>query len=266
MIQLTREIRFSIPAEPGALQHPILNSWGGWPTGGLGDPNLVLRCTLAGDLDPASGYLCNIQLIDEAVRQDVVAAATGRSGVLESYETLLAFAWQKLKTRFFSDCRLVQLTLHANPWIFWSRKASAESMIFLTQQFEFSAAHRLHNPQLSADENLALFGKCNNPHGHGHNYVVEVTVSAATGRSGQIAPETLQSVVKSCVIERLDHRHLNVEVEEFREVIPSVENIAIVIWDWLVDAIQQGNLTNVRVYETPKTWADFSGHATTHGS
>ncbi len=260
MIQLSREVRFSIPADPAALERPVLNSWAGWPPPRLGDPVLILRCTLAGTPDPASGYLCDIKTIDDAVREQVLAAAVGQTAILDSHESFLKFAWQQLKAWFLPDFQLVRLSLLASPWLSWSREASNDSMILLTQQFEFSASHRLHNPDLSAAENEALFGKCNNPHGHGHNYVVEVTVGAETGQQGQVAPEHLQSVVKTGVIDRLDHRNLNVEVEEFRELIPSVENISIVIWDWLADALLPARLSNVRVYETPKTWADFSGH------
>lgn len=134
-------------------------------------------------------------------------------------------------------------------------------MILLTQQFEFSAAHRLHNPDLSDDQNRKLFGKCNNPHGHGHNYLVDITIGiddSAYGDSINLVSE-LEATVRQHVIDRVDHRNLNVEIDEFASLNPTVENIAIVVWNWISNGRCPGILKNVRVYETPKTWADFSG-------
>ena len=128
----------------------------------------------------------------------------------------------------------------------------------VTQQFEFSATHRLHCNDLSDDENLKLFGKCNNPLGHGHNYVVEVTNRVEAGRQDVHVVEELETKVMSEVIDRFDHRHLNVEVEEFKNLNPTVENIAHVIWKLLDGKFSSSTLANVRVYETPKTWADYS--------
>lgn len=136
-------------------------------------------------------------------------------------------------------------------------------MIVLTRQYEFSAAHRLHNPQLSDAENRELFGKCNNPLGHGHNYVVEISI--LTGRDqptlsgGNSVTGALDERVRLHVIDRLDHKNLNEEIGEFRQLNPTVENIALVIWNWLGELPLPGKLKNVRVYETPKTWADHSG-------
>ena len=134
-------------------------------------------------------------------------------------------------------------------------------MVSLTQQFEFSAAHRLHCDEFSEQENRDVFGKCNNPEGHGHNYVVELTVGQPlSSPEGQvISLADLESTVKRLVIDRLDHKHLNRDVPEFAKLNPSVENIAIKIWEWLEPEIQQTKLQRVRIYETPKTWADYSG-------
>ena len=129
-------------------------------------------------------------------------------------------------------------------------------MVCLTQQFEFSAAHRLHCPELSDDENRKLFGKCNNPDGHGHNYVVEITIERDSAE--QIDLPQFESTVKKLVIDRLDHKHLNKNVDYFSQINPSVENIAIAIWTWLDGQFDAATLSNVRVYETPKTWADYS--------
>lgn len=136
-------------------------------------------------------------------------------------------------------------------------------MVTLTQQFEFSAAHRLHCPELSEAENRATFGKCNNPNGHGHNYIMEVTVSGRPDSRTQvlIPLPRLETLVRELVVDILDHTHLNQDTAQFRTVNPSVENIARVIWGMLDGRLSPATLANVRVYETPKTWADYAGES-----
>ena len=123
---------------------------------------------------------------------------------------------------------------------------------------EFSASHFYHNPNFSAEENRRVFGKCNNPHGHGHNYVLEVTVA------GEPDPETgmvldlkeLKDILQQEVVDRMDHRHLNYEVPELAGQIPTCENIAAVIWQLLEPRITKGKLDRVRLYESPDLYAD----------
>ena len=134
-------------------------------------------------------------------------------------------------------------------------------MVYLTQQFELSAAHRLHCPSLSDEQNRATFGKCNNPSGHGHNYLLEVTLAGRPDeRTGALLPlPRFEEIVKSQVIDVLDHKHLNADTAQFRDVNPSVENIARVIWGMLVGKLGQAALHRIRVWETPKTWAEYDG-------
>jgi 6-pyruvoyltetrahydropterin/6-carboxytetrahydropterin synthase len=131
-------------------------------------------------------------------------------------------------------------------------------MIRVTRKVEFSAAHFYHNPNFSAEENRRIFGKCSNPHGHGHNYVLEVTVA------GEPDPETgmvldlkeLKDILQKEVMDRMDHRHLNYEVPELAGQIPTCENIAAVIWGLLEPKITKGKLDRVRLYESPDLFAD----------
>src|SRR3989337_998924 len=104
-------------------------------------------------------------------------------------------------------------------------------MISLTRRAEFSASHYYHSPALSPEENLRLYGKCNNPHGHGHNYVFEVTVGGEIDpASGMVMDlKQLKEVISREVLTLLDHRFLNKEVPVFQHVIPTTENIAIEI-------------------------------------
>ena len=137
-------------------------------------------------------------------------------------------------------------------------------MVTVTQSFEFSAAHRLYCKHFSDEENRRVFGKCANPTGHGHNYVVEVGVAVSPDttnvRADALPPiDEIERVVKERVINPFDHKHLNIDCEEFAELNPSVENITRVIWSKLEQAFAPARLACVRLYETPKTWAEYCG-------
>ncbi|HEV3253758.1 MAG TPA: 6-carboxytetrahydropterin synthase [Candidatus Acidoferrales bacterium] len=131
-------------------------------------------------------------------------------------------------------------------------------MIRVTRKLEFSAAHYYHNPSMSAEENRRVFGKCNNPHGHGHNYVLEVTVAGepdpATGMVLDL--KELKEILQQEIVERFDHRFLNYEVPELAGQIPTCEVVAGAIWNLLEPRITKGRLDRVRLYESPDLFAD----------
>ena len=134
-------------------------------------------------------------------------------------------------------------------------------MIRLSQHFEFCAAHRLHNPAMSDDENRKTYGKCNNPHGHGHNYQLQVTLQGTPDARGVLIDiPKFEQVVAETIIEPLDHKNLNTEVREFQGVIPSVENIARIIHGLLKPKLEalRVSLASVTVWETAKTWCEYS--------
>jgi len=134
-------------------------------------------------------------------------------------------------------------------------------MILLTRRAEFSASHYYWNDAWSAEENAAHFGKCANRNGHGHNYTLEVTVA------GEVDPTTgfvvdlkqLKDVMEREVLAAYDHRHLNLEVPEFRRSIPTTENLAVAIWRRLEGKIATAKLHRVRVYEMPDLFAEYYG-------
>jgi len=134
-------------------------------------------------------------------------------------------------------------------------------MIYLTRKCEFSASHYYHNPELSAEENRRLFGKCNNPNGHGHNYTLEVTVKGDIDpKSGFVVDlKDLKEILNREVIDAFDHRFLNREVPEFAAQIPTTENLAISIWQRLEPKLQVARLHRVRVYETVDLFVDYYG-------
>ena len=136
-------------------------------------------------------------------------------------------------------------------------------MVYLTRKAEFSASHYYHNPAFTAEENRRIFGKCNNPNGHGHNYTLEVTVKGHVDRqSGFVVDlKQLKEIMNREVLDALDHRFLNKEVAEFEKIIPTTENLAIAIWNRLKPKLRVAELHRVRVYETPDLFVDFYGEA-----
>lgn len=134
-------------------------------------------------------------------------------------------------------------------------------MIHVTRRAEFSASHYYHNPELSPEENRRIFGKCNNPHGHGHNYALEVTVA------GDVNPTTgmvldlkdLKKLLEEEVLEVMDHKFLNMDVPVFAKKIPTTENIAVEIWNLIAPKLSFGRLHRIRLYETSDLYVDYYG-------
>lgn len=268
MIRLTREVRFSVDRDWAGrigFSRPVTNSWAGWPSAVGLVPYLRLRVTVAGEPDPLSGYLCNIARLDRLLRERAIpyaAVQLQRRGWRVHAEQLLAAVWGQVEPRTPPGTALVRLELLATPYLRYAIERESSPMILLTQQFEFSAAHRLHCPELSDEENRRLFGRCNNPNGHGHNYLLDVTVAGEPdATTGTLIPlPRLEQIVQEFVIEPLDHKHLNHDTGQFHNLNPSVENIARVIWGLLAPHLPPSTrLHSVRVYETPKTWAEYSG-------
>jgi 6-pyruvoyltetrahydropterin/6-carboxytetrahydropterin synthase len=134
-------------------------------------------------------------------------------------------------------------------------------MIYITRRLEFCASHRLYNPEFSDDKNETTFGLCNNPNGHGHNYVLEVTVK------GEVDPQTgmvldlkaLKSIINEEIVSKVDHKNLNVDVDFLEGVIPTAENIAIHIWDILESKIESGTLHEVKLFESERNFVVYHG-------
>ncbi|WP_420239953.1 6-pyruvoyl trahydropterin synthase family protein [Telmatobacter bradus] len=137
-------------------------------------------------------------------------------------------------------------------------------MIELTRRATFAAAHYYWNEAWTAEQNAAVFGRCANRNGHGHNYTLEVTVA------GEPDPVTgfvvdlkwLKDVLEREVLDAWDHRHLNLETEDFRTTVPTTENIALAAWHRLQPAVSERvRLRRVRIYETPEIFAEYRGEA-----
>jgi 6-pyruvoyltetrahydropterin/6-carboxytetrahydropterin synthase len=134
-------------------------------------------------------------------------------------------------------------------------------MIFLTRKVEFSSAHYYWIDSWSKDENERVFGKCANRNGHGHNYTLEVTVAGEVDPiSGFVVDlKDVKEILEREVVNVYDHRHLNLEVPEFQNALPTTENIAVAIWKRLDGKIPNARLHRIRVYEMDDLFADYYG-------
>lgn len=133
--------------------------------------------------------------------------------------------------------------------------------VTVTRRLHFNAAHRVHNPALSDEENRELFGKCNNPNWHGHNYVLDVSVrgevSARTGYVMDLA--VLKRIVEKAVIDRVDHRNFNLDVDFMRGTIPTSENIVIAFWQLIEPLVAPATLVRLVLWETPNHYVEYEG-------
>jgi len=234
--------------------------------------NYVLRVTLSGQVDLRTGMVINIKELDRILKE--VSTEFDHkfinldhpvfSTCIPTTENLVAYIRDRIEEKLLLQnglYRLSRVTLYEDPTLYADVfGGEGRSMASLTKTFGFSAAHRLHSTALSEEENQAVFGKCNNPHGHGHNYELEVTVQ------GEIDPRTgmifdlgrLMQIVDEEVIDRFDHKHLNQDTAEFRSLNPTGENIVKVIWDILKPKL--GNhLTKIGLWETPKNFFEYYG-------
>jgi 6-pyruvoyltetrahydropterin/6-carboxytetrahydropterin synthase len=135
------------------------------------------------------------------------------------------------------------------------------SVVTVTRRLTFNAAHRVHNPALSDAENQSLFGKCNNPNWHGHNYVLEVSVTGPVDeKTGYVMDlGALKRVVQEEVVGKMDHRNLNLEVDFMHGINPTTENIVVACWRVLEPRIRPNRLTRLRLIETENNYVEYEG-------
>ena len=264
MLELSRTIRFCLNDD--AADSPDQdNTFAAWPPmRGLGRYyQITIRCQ--GEPDPTTGYFMNIKFIDTAVRNHAIPhLARVLRDSANSYEIPLGRITQEVLDRIQPALghTVCELRLDLTPYHCLTVRSADMSRMLIHEQFEFAAAHRLHVPAMSDEENLSTFGKCNNPSGHGHNYRVEVVVSALVDDAGHVLPvERLDAIVHETVIKKLDHKNLNVDVPQFAQLNSSVENIARVIHDMLKNEVKilGVELDQVSVWETSKTVCTYRG-------
>ena len=133
--------------------------------------------------------------------------------------------------------------------------------VFVTRRETFSASHRLYNPNLSEEQNIEIYDKCASPNGHGHNFVLEVTVVGEPQQeTGYVIDlKKLKNIIRAEIISKLDHKHLNYDVDFLKGVIPTSENVAKAIWKILKSKITEATLYSVRLHETENNSVEFKG-------
>ena len=133
--------------------------------------------------------------------------------------------------------------------------------VYVTRRMHFNAAHRLHSELLGKDENRQTYGPCNNPMGHGHNYELEITVRGEPDPvTGMVIDlKELKHVVQREIIDKVDHKHLNYDVDFMNGIVPTAENIVIAFWRQLKEKIPAGELDELKLYETPRNIASYRG-------
>ena len=277
MHKLARQVRFSINPFLSE-ENEGFNSFVSMPAGEGLSIFLELSVEVVGEVEPATGFVVNVTDIDKNVREFAVPVfaerikqdfSRARHIGFFAVAELLKSAWSRLADKFGS-AHLSKLSLKLNPF----RKAAIESkdleMVYFSEKFEFAATHKLWNDDFSEEHNFEVFGKCANPTGHGHNYIVEVTIkmpapplrgaglpAGASKNDFQISD--FERVVDNELIKLIDHKNLNADVDYFSRTNPTVENIASFAWNKLVGKFGQTALHCVTVWETDKTYSSYYG-------
>jgi len=251
MVELSRIVRFSTnPASPASdAGGPVHNGFAGHPPmRGLGRFDQI-EVVCRGEPDAVAGWLISVAHIDRAVRETVIPriARTAAEAPLTEPGELLPDLLGALRGSV--EPEIVRLRWRLTPTYSVEMKQNDMQTILLRQQFEFAASHRLHVDSLSAEENRELFGKCNNPYGHGHNYVLHVSVRGETDpETGMIlSREALDELVREDVLPRIDHKDMNAAVDELRDLVPTTENLARVLGEWLCESWRRRGLDGARL-------------------
>lgn len=263
-VALTRVVSFSAAHRfwrEGLGEDENRQIFGQWASPEYHGHDYSLHATIAGPVQP-DGMVVNIKEFDDLLRERV-SGPLDRRCLNDAFPGLpsptLECLLPTLAGRIGPGCgpaRLVRLRLYETAWLWadWNPE-----MTTLTRSYEFAASHRLHVPTMTEPENEALFGKCAWPHGHGHNYVLEVTVEGTPDPSTGMAVDlaALDAVVEAEVLERYDHRHLNHDVPELAGKNPTTEVVACAIYDRLAGKVP-GRLAKVVVWETARSAFEVS--------
>jgi 6-pyruvoyltetrahydropterin/6-carboxytetrahydropterin synthase len=231
---------------------------------GLGSVHEVVL-GVVGTPDAASGYIVGIRDLDALVLASVAPRLRDawRAAGRVAPGALLAQSAREIERGLPSGVALATVLWRPSPHYAIEWRPTMPDHVMLAEQYEFSAAHRLHSPALSDEDNRRIFGKCSNEHFHGHNYRLEVCVRIAVAAVPSFGSAQLGPIVGARVLEPFDHRNLNLDVEEFRAVVPSVENIAVACHARLAAAIAAAGaeLVRVTVWETERTSATYPADA-----
>ena len=251
-VRLTRTVRLSLVPNRGAS--PRVEKW--QAADAWGAP-LEIEASIEGKPDPVTGYIVGIDAIDAQVR--AIAATEIADGFARSSHPG-ACLW-RLRDRLSQALALpvISISLRPHPFSCIRVEAIMPGSAILTHRFDFASSHRLHCRELGDDANRRIFGKCNNPAGHGHNYRLETEVRVPLTPTPGLRGDEIERIVREHAVDRLDHKHLNTDVPAFADRNPSVEHIAQTCHAWIQAplAAAGGELVRVRLWETEKTSAIY---------
>ena len=263
-VTLTRRVSFSSGHRywRGDLSaHENKSLFGDWASPYNHGHNYILDVSTTGIVDVENGMVLNIKTIDDILQDKIVSRFDQRSINDEIPEfAILAPSLENLLQYFASnlsvlppEVRLTGLRLEEMPRLWGEWHAHDPKMIQLTRTYEFAASHRLDAPGLSPEKNVELFGKCNNLHGHGHNYVLEVTVAGEPDPTSGMLVDLgeLDQVVHAEIVDRYDHKNLNLDVPEFVGKNTTSEVVALAIFERL-ETKSPAKLARVRLWETAR--------------
>ncbi len=265
MIALERTVRFVV--NPPGLDRFGTNGYAGNPPLRHLAPYHELQVTCRGEIDPVIGYLINIKDIDEVVRETALPRITRAVWASPNDPAAGDPAWvlsdlvESLSRNLGAP--LATLRWHITPFVSLEMDTTTTDRVTLRIKFDFSASHRLYVKDWSDEKNFEVFGKCAHPSGHGHNYELEPAVELPTEASVHAAADRIEELVKRVVIDRFDHKHLDIDTKEFGDggVNSTVENIAKVCFELIEPALRNelpdARLASVTAWETPRTAATF---------
>lgn len=268
-MKLTRRVRFSSGHRywrDELSEEENANLFGKWASRFNHGHNYILEAAFTGRINPRHGMAINIKVLDSILKERIVSKLDQRSindevqefdGAVPTTENIALFAAGQLR-ELPSEVRLHSVRVYEDPLLF--AETDGGGKVKVTRGYEFSASHRLHSGLLSQSENVDVFGKCNNPAGHGHNYELEVTVIGTPDeRTGMVADiEEMDRIIHEEVVDRYDHKHLNADLPEFASENPTSEVLTRTIWQRLNGKLP-AKLDKVLLRETPRNIFEYSG-------
>jgi len=285
MHKLARQIRFAVSPFKASIEGA--NSYCAKPTGEGLALFFALWVELTGTVNSDTGFVVNVADIDRIVREKAVGIfdefvkhkfgqkeqtpletrrqkrlTADKSGLsltgqvsFEQIGQLLSKVWQTIEKEFL-PARIDSLSVELMPARKLAIKENGGNMLYISEKFEFAASHTLWNDKFSDEENEKVFGKCANRSGHGHNYIVEVTIKKSTGGEPLKAGD-FERIVNEQFIQIVDHKNLNIDVGYFKKVNPTVENIAEFAFKSLKDKLKPLQLDCITVWENDRTFCSF---------
>jgi len=232
--------------------------------------NYLLEVTVSGAIDPVTGMVINLYDLKQVLEQVLVEFDHKNLNEDTPYfkdripttENFAVVLWDKIGEQL-RGARLAALRLFEEEDLsvdYEGRRIGKGPEVYLTRRYRFSAAHRLHTNALSEEENDRVFGKCNNPNGHGHNYTLEVTLRGEVmSETGMVTDlERLDRTVEERVLKRFDHRHLN-DDKAFADKVTTGENLVVMLWNLLEKAVPAGTLHKIGLVETRDNYFEYAG-------